>query len=91
MQEEGDPTLLACTLRDHAADFAAGVYVDASAVGMATIGPDCVFARNSGGDVVRDGEGGEEEEGEGGEEAEVKEEDGGGGAFPSMSAGCLDR
>ena len=51
----GDPTLAACTLRDHAAGiYAAGVYVDESAAGKATIGADCVFSRNARGDVVRE-------------------------------------
>ena len=49
----GDPTLAACILRDHAAGVAAGVYVSSSAAGKVTIGADCVFARNAGGDVVR--------------------------------------
>ena len=49
--EGGDPTLAACTLRDHATGRAAGVYVEAGA--QATVGADCVFARNARGDVVR--------------------------------------
>ena len=54
---EGDPTLAACTFRDHAAGSKAssgcGVYVDASSKGKATVGADCVFARNAKGGVVR--------------------------------------
>ena len=55
---EADPTLAACTLRDHAAGGQAysgcGVYVRADASkGKATVGADCVFARNAKGDVVR--------------------------------------
>ena len=49
----GDPTLAACTLRDHATGVAAGVCVAPSAAGGATVGADCVFARNTGGDVLR--------------------------------------
>ena len=48
---ESDPTLAACIIRDHAAGRAAGVYVDAFS--KATVGADCVFARNAKGDVVR--------------------------------------
>ena len=47
----GNPTLAACTLRDHATgQYAIGVYVEG---GSATVGADCVFARNARGDVVR--------------------------------------
>ena len=53
VRAEGDPTLTACTLRDHSAGVAAGVYVRSDARGLATIGADCVFARNAKGDVVR--------------------------------------
>ena len=53
VQEGGDPSLSLCTLRDHSAGIAAGVYVDASSAGKATVGADCVFARNAGGDVLR--------------------------------------
>ena len=52
--EGGDPTLAACTLRDHAAGVAAGVYVRADAKGKATVGADCVYARNAKGNVVRE-------------------------------------
>ena len=45
----GGFTLAACTLRDHRA---AGVYADSDL----TVGADCVFARNVGGNVVRGGE-----------------------------------
>ena len=58
-----------CTIRDHVkkegpsdrewaaqegAVSAYGVYVAASARGKATIGADCTFARNAGGNVVRE-------------------------------------
>ena len=46
----GGPTLAACTLRDHARGRAA-VHVGAGS--NATVGADCVFARNGQGDVVR--------------------------------------
>ena len=58
---EGDPTIAGCTIRDHAGvgdedssepSKGCGVYVCDSAPGRATIQPDCVFARNVGGDVV---------------------------------------
>ena len=49
----GDPSLAACTLRDHVAGVAAGVCVRADSVGKATVGADCVFARNAKGGVVR--------------------------------------
>ena len=48
----GGPTLAACTIRDHAKGRAAGVWVEAG--GNVTVGADCVFARNAGGDVVRE-------------------------------------
>ena len=51
VQQEGDPTLLHCAVHDEV--DAAGVYVDATAAGKATVGEDCVFARNAGGDIVR--------------------------------------
>ena len=51
VNDRGDPTLAACTLRDHAEGC--GVYVYKSALGKATAGADCVFARNAKGDVVR--------------------------------------
>ena len=47
----GDLTLSATTLRDHPTGRATGVLTSAS--GKATVGADCVFARNAGGDVVR--------------------------------------
>ena len=58
--------------------MATGVYVCFSAEGMATVGADCVFARNAGGDVVRQEEEeiGEDEEEEYGEE-EVEGGEGG--------------
>ena len=49
----GDPTLIACTLRDHAGGEAAGVYVAADARGKALVGARNAFLRNAGGDVVR--------------------------------------
>ena len=58
VQAGGDPTLAACTLRDHASGgnpySGCGVYVFADASkGKATVGADCFFARNAKGDVVR--------------------------------------
>ena len=50
--EGADPTLARCTIRDHAKGRAAGVWVEAG--GNVTVGADCVFARNAGGDVVRE-------------------------------------
>ena len=51
---EGDLKLGGCTICDHAAsDQACGVFVHVTARGRVTVGADCVFARNSGGDVVR--------------------------------------
>ena len=49
--EGGNPTLAACTLRDHSTGIATGVYVVAGS--NAAVGADCIFARNVGGDVVR--------------------------------------
>ena len=57
----GDLSLSACSVRDHAKrglSRAYGVYVAAGS--SATVGADCVFARNVGGDVVRQEEGGGE-------------------------------
>ena len=48
--DEGDPTLVTCILRDHA-KF--GVHIDFDARGKATLEADCIFARNSKGDVRR--------------------------------------
>ena len=53
VQDEGDIFLMSCSLHDHTAGKAAGVYVDASAGGLVTVGADCVFARNVRGDIVR--------------------------------------
>ena len=50
-ENKGGPTLTACTLRDHAEGRAAGVYLRSGS--HATVGADCVFARNAKGDVVR--------------------------------------
>ena len=48
----GEPTLGACTLRDHVAGCAAGLFVQSKSYGKVTVGADCVFARNlRGGDV----------------------------------------
>ena len=57
--DRGDPTLAGCTIRDHVGggpwiSRCCGVRVASDAAGMATVGADCVFARNAGGDVVRD-------------------------------------
>ena len=49
--ERGNPTLTACIVRDHAEGRAAGVYLRSGS--HATVGADCVFARNAKGDVVR--------------------------------------
>ena len=49
----GDPTLIRCSLHDHVAGEACGVQVSSSARGKATVGEDCVFLRNTKGDVVR--------------------------------------
>ena len=57
VQMDGDLILATCTLRDHVAGRAAGVYVSSTAAGRVTVGADCVFARNDGGDVVRQEEG----------------------------------
>ena len=46
----GDLTLDGCTIRDHAR---IGLYVEADS--HATVGAECVFARNAGGDVMRRG------------------------------------
>ena len=48
----GNATLTACTIRDHARGRASGVHVWGG--GSAAVGADCVFARNAGGDVVRE-------------------------------------
>ena len=62
----GDPTLVGCTLRDHAVggkeiSSGCGLFVASDAVGLATAA-DCVFARNAKGDVVRQEEGGAQPE-----------------------------
>ena len=57
VEKGGDPTLVACTIRDHAessSERGRGVLVAFSAAGLATVSADCVFARNAGGDVVRE-------------------------------------
>ena len=55
----GDPTIVGCTIHDHAKlrgeeleGSGCGVYVAFDAVGGVEVGADCVFARNAGGDVV---------------------------------------
>ena len=53
VEKGGDPTLVGCTLRDHAAGGAGGLYVAADARGKASVGARNVFLRNAGGDVVR--------------------------------------
>ena len=58
VRDGGDPTLAACTIRDHAAGSGrgsgCGVYVHSSAFGKGTVEADCIFVGNAGGDVVRD-------------------------------------
>ena len=58
----GDPLLIGNTIRDHArgndddvlmASSGIGLFVIGDSVGLATVRPDNVFARNEGGDVVR--------------------------------------
>ena len=46
---EGTPSLVGCTLRDHGS---AGIFVAPSSAGKVLVAPDCVFARNAGGDVL---------------------------------------
>ena len=53
VQKEGDPYLVGCTIRDHAAGRAAGIYVDGCARGGAAVGARNNFLRNAKGDVVR--------------------------------------
>ena len=53
-QKEGNPVLIWCTIRDHAAGRAAGVVVASSARGKGVIGAGNVFLRNVKADVVRD-------------------------------------
>ena len=56
VQEEAHPTLASCIFRDHAdglwRNSGSGVYVFHGS--NATVGADCVFERNAGGDVVRE-------------------------------------
>ena len=54
VQGDGDPTLVACILRDHTDNAAAGVHGCSDARGKATVAADCVFARNAGGGFVRE-------------------------------------
>ena len=51
-KEGGDPTLVGCTIRDHA--DGAGLLVEADARGKAKVGARNAFARNAWGDVVRE-------------------------------------
>ena len=53
VQEGGDPTLVGCSIHDHAAGRAAGIFVHRTARGKAAVGVGNVFLRNEGGDVVR--------------------------------------
>ena len=58
--EKGDPTLVSCSIHDHpdggvSTRSGYGVHMQPSAAGLATVGADCIFARNAK-DVVR-GEG----------------------------------
>ena len=54
-QQQGDPTVVGCVIRDHTwGDWAFGIHVDFSSHRLATIGVDCVFARNVSGDLVRE-------------------------------------
>ena len=62
VQEGGDPTLAACIFRNHTRGKGAGVYVAWSARGKATVGADCVFARNAKRGVVRENAEGEDED-----------------------------
>lgn len=51
----GDPTLVACVIRDHTkGEGAYGVYVASNAAGRVTVGADCVFSGNAMGDVFRE-------------------------------------
>ena len=54
VQKGGDPRILGCYIHDHRVGEAIGLLVLPSARGGASVGADCVFARNAGGDVVRD-------------------------------------
>ena len=51
---KGDPTLAGCTLRGHwrSGSKACGVFVDPTARGKGRVGADCVFTRNTGGDIL---------------------------------------
>ena len=53
----GNPTIIGCTIRDHVGAAACGLFLAAEVygygVGNATVGAGNVFARNAGGDVVR--------------------------------------
>ena len=54
VHEGGDPFLSNNVIRDHAGALGMGVLVASDAVGLCTVGPDNLFLRNSGGNVVRD-------------------------------------
>ena len=70
VRDGAETVLVGNAIRDHARGneddqfSGAGLFVASDAAGCATVSPDNVFARNAGGDVVREeaGEGGEEEE-----------------------------
>ena len=70
VREEAEVVLVGNTIRDHARgdegnqSSGAGLFVARDGAGCATVRPGNVFARNDGGDVVREeaGEGEEEEE-----------------------------
>ena len=57
VSEGSDPALIGCTIRDHTElvtrASGCGVFVHPAVDGRAIVGPDCVFARNARGDVVR--------------------------------------
>ena len=53
VQLGADPIFLACTFRDHLTGKACGIVVDHNARGKTTVGADCIFERNAGGDVKR--------------------------------------
>ena len=59
VRDGGELSLARCAVRDHASGgrgiggTSCGVYVHADAGGL-VVEPDCVFARNPGGDVVRE-------------------------------------
>ena len=68
VRDQNEALLVGNTIRDHARgdegnqSSGAGLFVTRSGAGCATVRPDNVFARNAGGDVVREEEEEEEEE-----------------------------